>query len=99
MTKVTAAAEDAEKEKLMRGYLAALEKTDDVVRRWVLDTKLMLDRLPKSGAGSALAARLDLTRIGFFGHSMGGVASGQFFVEDRRCRAGLNSTASRSTGR
>ena len=90
MTMVTAAAEDAEKEKLMRGYLAALKKTDDVVRRWVLDTKLVLDRLPKSGAGSALAARLDLTRIGFFGHSMGGVVSGQFCVEDRRCRAGLN---------
>jgi predicted dienelactone hydrolase len=90
MTKVTAAADDAAREKLMRGYLAALEKTNDVVRRWVLDTKLVLDRLPKSGAGSGLAARLDLTRAGFLGHSMGGVASGQFCVEDRRCRAGLN---------
>ena len=56
----------------------------------VLDTRLVLDRLPKTGPGSALAARLDLTRAGFLGHSMGGVASGQFCVEDRRCRAGLN---------
>jgi predicted dienelactone hydrolase len=90
MTKVTAAADYAEKEKLLRGYLAALRKTDDVVRRWVLDTKLVLDRLPKTGPGSALAAKLDLARAGFLGHSMGGVASGQFCVEDRRCRAGLN---------
>ena len=90
MTKVTAATDEGEKEKLMRGYLAALKKTDDVVRRWVLDTKLALDRLPESGPGSALAARLDLTRAGFVGHSMGGVASGQFCVEDRRCKAGLN---------
>jgi pimeloyl-ACP methyl ester carboxylesterase len=90
MTMVTAAADDAAREKLIRGYLATLKKTDDVVRRWVLDTRLVLDRLPNSGAGSALAARLDLTRAGFLGHSMGGVASGQFCVEDRRCRAGLN---------
>ena len=90
MTKVTLATDEAEKEKLMRGYLGALEKTDEVVRRWVLDTRLILDRLPKSGPGSALTSRLDLTRAGFFGHSMGGVASGQFCVEDRRCKAGLN---------
>jgi dienelactone hydrolase len=90
MTKVTEAADETEKEKLMRGYLAALRKTDDVVRRWVLDTRLVLDRLPKSGPGAALAARLDPSRMGFLGHSMGGVASGQFCVEDRRCRAGLN---------
>jgi predicted dienelactone hydrolase len=90
MTKVTAAADEAERERLLRGYLKALVKTDDVVRRWVLDTKLVIDRLPKAGAGSALASRLDLTRLGALGHSMGGVASGQFCVEDRRCRAGLN---------
>ena len=90
MTMVTASASDAEKEKLLRGYFAALKKTDDVVRRWVLDTRLVLDRLPKTGPGSVLAARLDLGRAGFFGHSMGGVTSGQFCVEDRRCKAGLN---------
>ena len=38
------------REKLMRGYLAALKNTDQVVKRWVLDTKLVLDHLPKAGA-------------------------------------------------
>ena len=90
MDKVVAATDDAEKEKLLRGYLATLKNTDQVVKRWVLDVKLVLDRLPKSGPGSALASRLDLTRLGVAGHSMGGVMAGQFCVEDRRCKAGLN---------
>ncbi|MEO8677818.1 MAG: hypothetical protein ABI665_02150 [Vicinamibacterales bacterium] len=90
MAKVTAAADDGEREELMRGYLAALKNTDLVVKRWVLDTKLALDRLPASGVPGRLAARLDRARIGIAGHSMGGVAGGQFCVEDRRCKAGLN---------
>ena len=90
MEKVVAATDDAEKEKLLRGYLAHLKNTDQVVKRWMLDVKYVLDQLPKSGAGSALAARLDLSRLGVAGHSMGGVMAGQFCVEDRRCKAALN---------
>ncbi len=90
MDKVVAATDEAEKERLLRAYLATLKNTDQVVERWVLDVKLVLDRLPKSGAGSALAPRLDLSRLGVAGHSMGGVMAGQFCVEDRRCQAGLN---------
>jgi predicted dienelactone hydrolase len=90
MEKVAAATDNAEKETLLRGYLASLKNTDQVVKRWVLDVKLVLDRLPKSGAGTPLAAKLDLSRLGVAGHSMGGVMAGQFCVEDRRCKAGLN---------
>src|SRR5688500_12393940 len=88
--KVVASTDNAEKETLLRGYLATLKSTDQVVKRWVLDVKLVLDRLPTTGAGSALGAKLDLSRIGAAGHSMGGVMAGQFCVEDRRCKAGLN---------
>lgn len=90
MEKVVAATDNIEKEKVLRGYLGALKNTDQVVKRWVLDVKVVLDRLPKTGAASALAARLDLSRLGAAGHSMGGVMAGQFCVEDRRCKAGLN---------
>ena len=31
-----------------------------------------------------------MSRVGVFGHSMGGVTAGQFCVEDRRCGPGLN---------
>ena len=90
MEKVVAATDDAEKERLLRGYLATLKNTDQVVKRWVADVRVVLDRLPKTGPGAPLAARLDLTRLGAAGHSMGGVMAGQFCVEDRRCKAGLN---------
>jgi predicted dienelactone hydrolase len=90
MTKVTAAETDAEKEKLMRGYLGTLKNTDLVVKRWVLDAKYAIDHLPSRGPAAFLTSRLDLTRLGFAGHSMGGVAAAQFCVEDRRCKAALN---------
>jgi predicted dienelactone hydrolase len=90
MDKVTAATGNAEKEKLLRGYLATLKHTNQVVERWTLDAKYALDRLPKDGVAGQLAAKLDLSRLGAAGHSMGGVASAQFCVEDRRCKAALN---------
>ena len=93
MAAVTRATDDAEQVRLLRGYLAGLQRTGIALRRWVDDTTLVLDRissLPKATAAGRLAARLDLGRVGAFGHSMGGVTSGQFCVEDRRCLAGLN---------
>ena len=90
MEKITAASGDGEKEKLMRGYLAALKNTDLVVKRWTLDVKYVLDHLPEGGAPGRIAAKLDLNRLGVAGHSMGGVAGAEFCVEDRRCKAGLN---------
>jgi dienelactone hydrolase len=93
MAAVTRATDDAEQVRLLRGYLGGLAKTNVALRRWVDDTKLVLDRLtslPVSSAAGRLAARLDMTRVGVFGHSMGGVTAAQFCVEDRRCRAGLN---------
>ena len=90
MEKVLAATDGTEREGYLRGYLATLKNTDHVVRRWVADVTVVLDRLPTSGPGSQLAAKLDLTRLGVAGHSMGGVMAGQFCVEDRRCKAALN---------
>ena len=92
MTSVTKAKDDAEALSIMRGYLNTLPITTAVVARWVDDTVLVLDRLPAIATGPAarLAARLDLSRVGAFGHSMGGVTSADFCARDRRCRAGLN---------
>jgi pimeloyl-ACP methyl ester carboxylesterase len=90
MDKIVAATDDSEREKLMRGYLDNLKNTDQVVRRWTLDAKYALDHLPTNGAAGRIAAKLDLTRLGVAGHSMGGVAGAQLCVEDRRCKAALN---------
>lgn len=93
MAAVTRTEDSAEQLRLLRGFLAGLKNTDVAVRRWVDDTKLVLDRLssvPRRSPAGRLVAALDLTRIGMFGHSFGGVSMAQFCVEDRRCRAGLN---------
>ena len=93
MAAVTAAADDDERLRLLRGYLGGLHNTGKALRRWVDDTRLVVDRLrtlPKTTAGGRLAARLDFDRIGVFGHSMGGVTAAQFCAEDSRCKAALN---------
>jgi pimeloyl-ACP methyl ester carboxylesterase len=93
MSAVTRAAEGDEQLKLLRGYLSKIPRTEVALRRWVDDTKLVVDRLPgleRNSVAGRLAARLDLSRIGVFGHSMGGVTAAQFCVQDPRCRAGLN---------
>jgi hypothetical protein len=93
MAAVTKTEDAAEQLRLMRGYLAGLTSTHAALKRWVDDAKLVLDRLsavPARGPASRLVAALDLTRLGAFGHSMGGVMAGQFCLDDRRCRAGLN---------
>ena len=93
MAAVTADNDPARREQLLRDYLKGLTKTDVVLRRWVDDTKLVLDRLttlPTNRIPGRLASQIDMARIGVFGHSMGGVSAGQFCVEDSRCRAGLN---------
>ena len=87
MASVTREAKEADQVRLLREYLSGLRATNATLDRWVKDTKAVLDRLPADGP---LTSRLDLDRLGAFGHSMGGVTSGQFCLEDRRCRAGLN---------
>lgn len=93
MASVTQASGDDEQRRLLRGYISAIPRTTEALHRWVADTKLVLDRwsmLPPASVGRQLAARADWSRLGVFGHSMGGVTAGQFCVEDRRCAAGLN---------
>jgi hypothetical protein len=92
MAAVTRANGEAEALTLMRGYLDAIPMTTAMLKRWVEDTTLVLNRLTVLPAGHAarLAARLDMSRLGAFGHSMGGVTAADFCARDRRCRAGLN---------
>jgi dienelactone hydrolase len=93
MAAVTRAVGDDEQRRLLGEYLSGLRATGETLRRWVDDTKLVLDRLAELPAGTAparLASRLDTARVGVAGHSMGGVTAGQFCLEDSRCAAGLN---------
>ncbi|GGN09792.1 putative dienelactone hydrolase [Actinoplanes campanulatus] len=59
---------------------------DKILGVRVADTRFVLDEL----RGLPLAKAMDLSRVGMFGHSMGGAATAQTMAADRRVRAGIN---------
>src|SRR5262249_44233795 len=80
------AAEEGSEEKRLRYYKDRLEV-------WAADAVFVLDQLVKLDAGtpgSALKGRLDLTRVGIFGHSFGGLSSAQACRRDDRFKACIN---------
>ncbi len=68
---------------------ACMEK---LLRAWTEDTSFVVDQLTRlNGAGTGVfAGRLDMTKLGVFGHSLGGATAAQFCHDDRRCTAGVN---------
>src|SRR5713101_4295776 len=60
---------------------------------WTADIAFVLDRLERLNASDApgkFAGRLDMTRVGVFGHSFGGATAAQFCSQDSRCKAGID---------
>ncbi len=60
---------------------------------WTADIAFVLDRLERLNtwdASGKFAGRLDMTRVGVFGHSFGGAAAAQFCHDDFRCKAGID---------
>lgn len=65
---------------------------DRLTEAAVADTTFLLDQLEQlnRSKGSPFAGRLDLTRVGVFGHSLGGSTALQFCQQDARCKAGID---------
>jgi predicted dienelactone hydrolase len=59
---------------------------------WSADIAFVLDRLERlsTDAAGRFAGRLDLSRVGVFGHSFGGAAALRFCHDDARCKAGID---------
>ena len=60
---------------------------------WVHDIQFVfheLEKINKSDPQNLLTSKLDLSRIGIFGHSWGGAAAAQMCRVDSRCKAGIN---------
>ncbi len=60
---------------------------------WTADISFVVDRLQLLNAGDPsgrLTGRLDISRVGVFGHSFGGAAAALFCHEDPRCKAGID---------
>src|SRR5437773_10513190 len=60
---------------------------------WTADIAFVLDRLKQlkaSDTSGKFTGRLNLTRVGVFGHSFGGAQAAQFCSQDSRCKAGID---------
>jgi predicted dienelactone hydrolase len=60
---------------------------------WTSDTAFMVSQLEHLNAADPsgrFTGRLDLLRLGMFGHSFGGAQALQFCHDDRRCQAGID---------
>jgi predicted dienelactone hydrolase len=93
LPKISNSTDPAEKETLLRQFLAEHLIGDEIVRLWTDDTVFVMDELEKiqtDAHKSVLAGKLDLERLGLFGHSLGGATAGQVCMLDSRCKAGIN---------
>jgi len=80
-----------ELELLFRDICDQRPKSIASVRIWADDISFIIDELEKMNSENKMfTGRLDTDRIGVFGHSMGGTASGQVCLTDKRCKAGIN---------
>jgi predicted dienelactone hydrolase len=69
---------------------------EELVGVWAEDVAFLLRQMERLNAGDPdgrFTGRIDLERIGVFGHSTGGGAAVWFCAEDRRCRAVLGMDA------
>jgi predicted dienelactone hydrolase len=64
-----------------------------VLTAWTADIAFVLDQLERLNASDPtgkFTGRLDMTRVGVFGHSLGGAQAAQFCSLDSRCKAGID---------
>ncbi len=63
-----------------------------LLKMWTADTAFVMDQLQRLNASSSgkFAGRMDLQRIGMFGHSFGGATALEFCHQDSRCKAALD---------
>lgn len=69
------------------------ELANKLAKAWSSDTSFALAQLEKLNASDPsgrFQGKLDMQRIGMFGHSLGGATALLFCHDDRRCKAGID---------
>lgn len=83
----------AEKKAIMQQVFVENKVALKVIERRVADTIAVIDyleKLSKDAAGHLLAGKLDLARLGIFGHSNGGAVAVNAAMKDARINAVIN---------
>ncbi|PAD74981.1 alpha/beta hydrolase family protein [Paenibacillus campinasensis] len=73
--------------------LSGFEAYEAKNRLWVEDIKFVLDYLERVSPAEEehfLSGRMDMDKVGMFGHSFGGATAAQMLMEDPRIKASLN---------
>ncbi|MGP8201844.1 MAG: alpha/beta hydrolase family protein [Limisphaerales bacterium] len=68
-------------------------RLNELLMAWTADIGFVLDRLQRLNASDPsgkFTGRLDMARVGVFGHSFGGAQAAQFCSQDSRCKAGID---------
>jgi hypothetical protein len=61
------------------------------IRLWAEDNSFLMDQIEyKALDQRGILDNIDTSKVGAFGFSKGGAATGQFCVTDKRCKAGIN---------
>jgi predicted dienelactone hydrolase len=72
---------------------AQTECVNRLMAAWISDMKFVTGRLEQLNAADPsgkFTGRLDMNRLGAFGHSFGGAQAAEFCHEDARCKAGID---------
>jgi dienelactone hydrolase len=75
------------------GFEDAKRLANKLLPMWTSDAAFVVDRLQRlseADPSRRFSGRLDLARLGIFGHSFGGATALQFCHDDSRCKAGMD---------
>jgi predicted dienelactone hydrolase len=78
---------------LVGGLVEKEQLAKKLVQAWSADMGFALDQLERLNASDPsgrFLGRLDMQRVGVFGHSLGGATALQFCHDDSRCKAGID---------
>lgn len=78
---------------LEQNNLSGFEKLDPHMKIWTDDISFVLDTLEKWNSGKDIDIfkdKLNMKKIGMFGHSYGGAAAAQMLLKDSRIKVALN---------
>lgn len=79
--------------RVLKAYLRTMRVFDRSVKLWTKDVQFIMDTLEKINdlsVGNKFYGKLDFSRVGTLGQSVGGAVSGQLCYTDSRIKAGVN---------